>query len=178
MEIVSLLRTVCLLGLAATLAGAFPAAPAGAEGLVMPRELVDFAKTAGCTPIQEFYERDGMINPPYIYGVLPGDPEKSVAFWCQRIQPSSKKYLLVFKVSDPTALKGCPDRIEWWNPPAGLSIDRPATLRLQDFRLVTDPKRQGPVITVKGATVIVNAVDGLTERFVCFEHAWFVNSTE
>jgi hypothetical protein len=69
-----------------------------ADTLVMPRELVDFAHANGCTPIDNFFERPGMVNPPYVYGWLSGDQEKSAVFWCKRAEKNDKPYILMFNV--------------------------------------------------------------------------------
>src|SRR4051794_7353741 len=75
-----------------------------ADTLVMPRDLVDFARANGCAPIDNFFERPGMINPPYVYGWLPGDKEKSVVFWCEKASKDRKLYNLLFKPADPKQL--------------------------------------------------------------------------
>src|SRR5579863_6788085 len=80
------------------------AEPVSADTLVMPRELVDYAHSQGCAPVEDFYERSGMVNPPFVYGFAGGDPEGSAALWCRRTEKSDKPYLLLFKVSDPKKL--------------------------------------------------------------------------
>jgi hypothetical protein len=74
----------------------------------MPRELVDFAHANGCTPINDIFERPGMVNPPFVYAWLPGNPADSAAFWCKKTEKSAKPYKLLFKVYDPKQMAGCP----------------------------------------------------------------------
>jgi hypothetical protein len=149
-----------------------------ADTLVMPRELVDFAHANGCTPIDNFFERPGMVNPPYVYGWLSGDQEKSAVFWCKRAEKNDKPYILMFKARNPKQLAGCPAIVEWWNPPGGLSIETRRRLALRNFRYVTVPQRAGPASVVTNAKVIVNYYDGLTDVFYCYKGRWLVARTE
>lgn len=143
-----------------------------AEALVMPRDLVDFAQTAGCSPVNDFFERPGAVDPPYVYGLLPGDKEDSVAFWCKKRAPSDKPYLLLIKATNAEQLMGCATKIEWWNYPRGLSLETRTNLSLHDFHYVTEPKRSGPVSTISNAKLIVSEYDGVSESFVCYKGEW------
>jgi hypothetical protein len=145
---------------------------ASAETLIMPRGLVDFARSNGCATIDDFFERPGMLDPPYVYGVLAGDKEDSVAFWCKKLEKSDKPYMLVIKATDPNELNGCPAKIDWWNYPRGLSIEMRSALALNSFHYVTDPKRAGPAATVPKAKVIVSYYDGVSEMFYCYKSEW------
>jgi len=138
----------------------------------VPRELVDYARSQGCAPVEDFYERPGMVNPPYVYGFAAGEPEDSAAFWCRKPEMSEKPYLLLLKVKDPSRLSGCPGRIEWWNYPKGLSIETRPSLKLSDFHFVGEPKRVGPMATISNARVIVGEYDGVEDVFVCHQGAW------
>lgn len=81
-----------------------------------------------------------MLDPPYVYGVLAGDKEGSVAFWCKKLEKRDRPYMLVIKATDPIALNDCPAKIDWWNYPGGLSIEMRSALALNCFHYVTDPK--------------------------------------
>jgi hypothetical protein len=144
--------------------------------LVMPRELVDFAAKNGCRAIGKFFDRPGMLDPPFIYGWAEGDRENSAAFWCQR--QNSNSYRLMFKVRDPKLMSGCATMIEWTNLPAGLSVEVRPNLALNAFRDATDPKLTKPTGEVKNVRVIVNYYDGLTDVFYCHRGRWLVSSTE
>jgi len=91
----------------------------------MPRELVDFALANGCTPIDNFFDRPGMVNAPFVYGWIPGDQGECcllVAEYPRQIP--AKPYRLMFKPADPKLLSGMrPSKFEWSNRPAGLSIE-------------------------------------------------------
>jgi hypothetical protein len=149
-----------------------------ADTLVMPRELVDFAHANGCEQIDYFFARPGMVNPPYVYGWLPGDQEKSAVFWCEKTNKSEKRYSLMFKPADPKKLEGCPAVIDWWNFPGGLSIEIRPNLALRDFRFVTAPTQAGPSVEVANARVLVDYYDGLTSLFYCYQGKWLFASTE
>jgi hypothetical protein len=143
-----------------------------ADPLVMPRELVDYAHSQGCAPVEDFYERPGMVNPAYVYGFAGGEPEDSAVLWCRKAEKSDKPFALLFKVSDPKKLGGCPARIEWWNYPKGLSIETRTALKLSDFHLTAEPKQAGPMTTIPSARVIVSEYDGVEEVFLCHRGAW------
>jgi hypothetical protein len=145
--------------------------------LVMPEDLVTFAHSNGCEPINDFFNRPGMINPPYVYGWLSGDKEKTAAFWCKKTDDRIRPYRLVFMPSDPKQL-GCPAMIEWRNPPGGLSIERRTHIALRNFRPVAAPNRGVPSYVVANAKVLVNYYDGLTDIFYCHMGEWLVQSTE
>jgi hypothetical protein len=148
------------------------------DTLVMPRELVDFANANGCAPIDDFFERPGMVNPPFVYGWLPGDPADSAAFWCKKTEKSAKPYKLIFKVRDPKQMAGCPTTIEYWSPPRGLSIEIRNRLELGDFRSVIEPKRPLPKSVVVNAKVLVSEYDGVSDVFYCYGGQWLVASFE
>jgi hypothetical protein len=148
-----------------------------ADTLVMPRELVDLARANGCSQISDFFERPGIVNPPYIYGWLPGDPERSAAFWCKKTEQSKNPFKLVFKVVDPKQLQGCSATIEWPYP-RGLSVETRHNLALREFRYVTAPKRAAPSTVVASARVIVNQYDGPEDIFYCYGGEWLVSSLE
>ena len=149
-----------------------------ADTLIMPRELVDFARANGCVPIENFFERPGMVNPPFVYGWLPGNPERSAVFWCKKTEASNKPYKLMLKVSDPKQLAGCPVEIEWWNPPRGLSIETRSHFDLGDFKFVNAPKRSGPKSVIDDARVIVNDYDGVGNVFYCYKGQWMFLSKD
>lgn len=144
--------------------------------LAIPRDLAEFAMQTGCAPIDNFFDRPGMIDPPFVYGWAAGDRENSAAFWCQK--QNSRSYELIFKVRDAKLMSGCATTIEWPNPPAGLSIEVRTSLSLSTFRDAADPKFAKPSGEVSNARVIVNYYDGLTDVFYCYKGRWLVSSTE
>jgi len=58
-------------------------------------------------PIDNFFDRPGMVNAPFVYGWIPGDQESAV-FWCRIPATNTRKpYRLMFKPADPKLLSGC-----------------------------------------------------------------------
>jgi hypothetical protein len=166
-------RCCSALLVATFVSSSFPGTVA-ADSLGMPRGLVDFARSQGCAPVDDFYERPGALNPPYVYGFAAGDPENSAALWCRKPQPSDKPYLLLLKVADDKLLDGCPPRIEYWNYPKGLSVRTLTSLNLSEFVFALDPHHAGPKVTIPTSTVIVSAYDGLEDVFLCYRAAWLI----
>ena len=142
------------------------------------RACVDFAHANGCEPMDDFFERPGMIDPPYVYGWLAGDKERSAVFWCKKIGDGKKPYRLMFKPADSKQLAGCPATIEWQDTPGGLSIETRPRLALRDFSYVSTPSRTGPASVVTSAKVLVNYYDGLTDVFYCYRGEWLVAHSE
>jgi hypothetical protein len=64
---------------------------------VMPSELVEFAQKNDCSQVDEFFDsaRVGMVNPPYVYGYLPGRKDDSAAFWCQKKDANERRFFLL-----------------------------------------------------------------------------------
>jgi hypothetical protein len=149
-----------------------------ADPLMMPRDLVDYAAATGCAPIDNFFERPGMVNPPYVYGWLPGDQETSAAFWCRNTGKRTKPYSLKFKIANPAELRGCAAAIEWSDFPGGLSVETRPRIVLNEFYSVTVPQRRGPSVEVLNARVLVSYYDGLSDTFYCHKGEWLFASTE
>jgi len=166
-------RLHLLIYLVSSLVPASMAEGSSAATLVMPRDLVEFARSNRCAPLDDFFDRPGMVNPPYACGLLPGDEEDSAVLWCKKLEASDKPYLLLIKVSNTTALLGCPARLDWWNPPGGLSIETRARISLGNFRYLGDPRRSAAGSVARGR-VIVSSYDGATEAFYCHKGEWLV----
>src|SRR5438093_12760077 len=66
---------------------------------VMPRELVEHAREVGCAQVDDFFDIDGMIGAPYVYGYIPGREEKSAAFWCQKTKGDKRQFFLAVMVA-------------------------------------------------------------------------------
>ena len=64
--------------------------PASTDTLVMPLQLVELAQANHCTQIDDFFARPGMLNPPFVYGRLPGGTENGVVFWCKKKRERTK----------------------------------------------------------------------------------------
>jgi hypothetical protein len=141
---------------------------------LLPEELFDIARTFGCDQVEDFFNRPGMVKPPYVYGVFPGAEENSAAFWCEKRVESKKKYFLLFMFKNKTHEQSkCSNYIEWNNYPGGLSINSDKRIRLNDFSYIKKPQKKGPNVTVK-YNVISSYYDGLEELFYCYKGEWLV----
>lgn len=145
---------------------------AGADSLIMPKELVTIAGEKACTSLSDFYDRPGPIDPPFAYGYLPGDKGNSAVFWCKNPSVGDKPYRLVIVAKDSSHKNSCPDHFNWWNPPKGLSIVSNTTLDLRDFRYLDNPKLAGPSQTHTKGNLIVSSYDGVSEYFYCHDGRW------
>lgn len=139
----------------------------------MPKELVTYANTQGCSQISDFFNRDAMVLPPYVYGYLPGDQEDSAIFWCKNVKQSDKPYwLMVFSRTNPSTENACPQKIEWWNYPGGLSIDNNIHVPLKLFSYVDDPKKKVSGVETTASNTVVSYYDGVSTLFYCHDHKW------
>ena len=142
---------------------------------LLPKELLNLARQKGYAPITDFYEDRPGIEPPYVYGYLPGPQENSAAFWCQKDYKGEKKYFLVlmFKYKNHE-LCNCPDVIEWQNYPSGLSIYKNEHLTLDGFLYINNPKKVVPKNVRLTHNAIRSYYDGLEELFYCYKGEWLV----
>ncbi|MGH9692795.1 MAG: hypothetical protein ACRD5Z_01535, partial [Bryobacteraceae bacterium] len=69
---------------------------AHAANFVMPKDLVQFAEANGCTQIDNFFDRAGSVNPPYLY--TDAEDDNNAILWCKKREPGTEKpYLLLLK---------------------------------------------------------------------------------
>ena len=152
------------------------------ETAIMPQELIEFAEKNNCTQLADFFDRrPGPVNPPYVYGYLPGDEENSAVFWCKNTGSASHPYSLMFMHRDSEMelrkLKECPFRIEWDNPPRGLSVYKNRRTTLEGFVYLDDPKRKVPENVRLSHNGISSYYDGVTELFYCHQGKWLVSQS-
>lgn len=100
----------------------------------MPRDLLIVGKSISCTPIVNFYARDGQIFPDYINeqdGAKSSDTNWRAAFWCKSPKSKTTPYWLVFTLNgQPYHQNGCDYALRWKKKPKGLRIhDSPMPLR-------------------------------------------------
>jgi len=147
---------------------------AQAQTLLIPEELHEFAKDNGCSPIEDFYERPGMLGPPYVYGYLPGPQETSAVFWCQKQEDSKRKFFLLFMFENTDhELTNCPHKVEWGNYPRGLSIYNDRETDLGGFVYLNDPMRKGPKEKMMNNAVL-SEYDGVGVVFSCYKGEWLI----
>ena len=149
---------------------------AQASTKVMPLELVEFATRSGCAQVDDFFDRVGMVNPPYVYGYLPGPKDKSAVFWCQTTEGGERQYYLMSmskEHSDHESAR-CPPRIKWKNPPGGLDIYSNQRESLAEFVFLDNPRERAP----RGARLNQNAIrseyDGASEILYCYKGRWLI----
>ncbi|TLY39217.1 MAG: hypothetical protein E6K58_13705 [Nitrospirae bacterium] len=154
--------------------------PVGSEMGIMPGELAEIAKNENCAQLSDFYEsKHGMINPPYVYGYLPGPKEKSAVFWCRNLTPGRPLYVLVFVFKQMEhELTKCPDRIEWENPPGGLSIYTDRRTTLDGFTYIDNPNRPVPPKVHLKYNGVLSENDGFEELFYCYKGKWIVKQLD
>jgi len=145
---------------------------------VMPRELVQEAREIGCRQVEDFFDVNGMIGPPYVYGYLPGKPGDSAAFWCERTKDGDRQFLLAIRVG-PGRTEGalaCPRLILWNNRPGGLDIYRNPNESLNEFTYLDPPYMKGPRDQRVLHNAIRSSVPGQSTTFYCHEGRWLVRS--
>jgi hypothetical protein len=146
----------------------------------LPRELLEIAQKNGCIAVEDFFDRPGMVKPPYVYGYLPGPEENSAAFWCEKKGDGKRIFLLMFMVKGSASRQiGCADKIEWQRSfPGGLSIYKNDETVLDDFKYLKDSRkspRKG--VRLKG-NAIQSEYDGVEVLFYCYEGEWIIRIRE
>jgi hypothetical protein len=143
------------------------------SGQVMPEELVGLAKLKGCEPVSDFFlNRPGMIDPPYVYGYVPGPKKNSAVAWCHE-QNGQRKFFLVFMNKEQGHdLAKCPDKIEWKGYPFGLSIYKGGQDEtLDNYVYLENPRKTGPRQRLKNPAVM-SSYDGTSIIFYCHQAQW------
>jgi len=141
---------------------------------LLPDELLDVAEKCDCEQIDNFFDRPGMVEPPYVYGFLAGDKENSAVFWCKK-KKEKRKYLLVL-VSRRTFREPWKFELitETRNFPGGLSIVSNLSIPLHEFRYVNDVKTRGPKGVMTSDAVISSYYDGLMTLFYNHNGEWLL----
>jgi hypothetical protein len=145
---------------------------------VMPRELVEQAREIGCTQVEDFFDVNGMIGAPYVYGYLPGRPEDSAAFWCERSKNGERQVLLAIRVA-PGRVEGalgCPRLIVWNGNPGGLELYRNPSESLAGFTYLDPPHSKGPRDQRVLHNAIRSSVPGQSTTFYCHDGRWLIRS--
>jgi hypothetical protein len=149
--------------------------PAYGEVKIMPEELVESATRNNCRQISDFFDRPGMVKPPYVYGYALGREQDSAAFWCERIKGDKRQFVLMFRLkNESNVMARCPKEIEWMNPPRGLDLYQNRRESLADFVFISEPRERGPREGRMKYSAIRSEYDGVEEVFYCHEGRWMV----
>ena len=133
--------------------------------LQMPSDLYDLANQINCGSVENFYDRPGMVEPPFLYGYKSGFKEDSVVFWCKEIS-NNGAYLLVFAENVKII-----HTINWNNYPGGLSLVEKRNYDLSRFKYVNNRNVSGPDLTVE-ATMLQSEYDGVITYFYEYNGEW------
>lgn len=151
---------------------------------IVPEDLYQYAKEQGCSQVATFYkERPEVRDPPYVYGILAGDPQAasndfSAAFWCERPERGGKKYVLLLKLDGRPWPGGCPSQIENQDFAGGLSVVRDLSDLLDSYWNMQDRKPVGlPGQTTKGPGVR-SLYDGTGNIYYCHDGKWVARPLE
>jgi len=137
----------------------------------LPADLAGAARAHSCGPVDGFFDRPGLVDPPYVYGFLGRVRERSAAFWCQRHE-TPRAYLLVFVWSSQAGDSlQCPDSILWTRFPGGLTLSPEHSMSLDGFKYVDDKKPVPPGQHTAWPPVISD-YDGVSELFYCYMGRW------
>jgi hypothetical protein len=169
------MRTVIML-LAVTFVWLAAALPVPAGPNIIPRELVEFAEKNGCAQVEDFFDTPGMINPPFVYGYLPGAKDKSAVFWCQTVEKGERQLYLVLMFKEETTheMARCPRRIRWENPPRGLDLYNNPRESLGEFVFLDASTKRGPGNVRMTHNAIRSEIDGVSEVLYCYQGRWLV----
>jgi hypothetical protein len=146
---------------------------------LLPSDLLDVARSYQCDQINAFYDRPGMINPPYAYGYSEGPEEDSAVFWCEKKENNKRLfYLIIHSSPEIKGVQNCPNKIIWSNYPGGLSIYKDFHTTLDDFVYIRDTKKKAPPNLKMTHNAILSEYDGKEELFYCHDGNWMVRQRD
>jgi hypothetical protein len=164
-----LMRSIGLTFLAVLLAGAplLVSAQVDVRPLeYLPADLREHAKQLGCSGVPGAFEERGMVLPPYVYGVLPGDEHESAAFWCKK----ADKFLLAV-VAEQEKKLACPRVLEFNQYLGGLALAKNRRIPLSKFYYM-DTKNRGPKDQTTNYTPLRAEWSGTYFLFYCHKGKW------
>jgi hypothetical protein len=140
------------------------------------QELIEIGKTHGCKPVEfDLTKWPGGVDPPFLYGILPGEKSNSVAFWCKKVPESYPPYVLIVIVRLPDhEWSKCPQEIPSVNPAKGLSLSPRSSLN--GFVYLDNPKDSPPRGEYMKYNAIKSEYDGAGEIFYCYKGRWVVKT--
>jgi len=153
-----------------------PNAPrASNEVLVVPQDLHEFAVSKACEPVRDFFRRQGVRQPPYVYDILEPKHPFAGALWCQPAGGQPGYYTLLFNFDSATeGMAHCPDRIPAQRPIGGLSLIEPHDLTLDAFSYVDTTPIAGPQSARVVGPALQSEYDGVAHIYYCYNGRWMV----
>lgn len=142
------------------------ASSALAQPGVLPKDLHDLAARAQCDPVPDFYAKEGVVDPPYAYGVLEGDRAQSAAFWCIRRTDRSTRLVIAQRevvIGD----------FKWDNPPDGMRVVELHAVQLREWRRIDDWSSRGPDRVRDRKRAIYCESEGVQTYFIEVDGAWY-----
>lgn len=142
---------------------------------LLPKELIEGANTLGYKQIQNYYEkRPGMVDPPYVYGCLPGDKQLSALFWAEN-NDTKRKYALILMIKRNFLEKGRFSIIyKTQNYPRGLSVFQGKKIDLSFFHYIEDLNRVYSGEILKSGILIYDIYDGIGSVFFFHDGKWLI----
>lgn len=145
-------------------------APARSDDLVLPKDLVAIAKENNCSELKDYYDRPGMVQPPYAYSS--GERSSAAVFWCKKNQPDERPYLLLFTPGKGALNRECASKLDWWNRPRGLIVGNSIRLPLKGFSYFDRPDHEVAEDGSAAGALVIDTYDGLTTYFYCHRGQW------
>lgn len=144
---------------------------------VLPADLAKWAKQEQCESISNFYsDRPGNVNPPFVYG----QSSQSIksAFWCESKASGNRKYFLIVHFNIGKPQPSCSSRIEWINPPGGLSLYYRPGETLKGYMHIGSSKVAIAPGLKMDHEAILSEYDGFEEYFYCYQGTWYIKQLD
>ena len=151
----------------------------GADFNSVPRQLGDAAAEAGCSPITEFYQRDGYIGSPYARHADEGRWTNIFAVACQS-EDGDDYFIQLFSLelypleTSPgllASIAACDMRLPLTFMPGGLSFARSAVPlgNFFDSDWSSDGQHDDELTT---GPIVIDTYYGLEHHYYCHEGKW------
>jgi hypothetical protein len=141
---------------------------------LLPQDLLTVAEKCNCEQISDFLDRPGMIEPSYVYGVLPGEKENSAVFWCRNKDKKGTYSLILTSRKNEISPWSYETIITTQNYPRGLSVIPNPSLPLSEFIYITNFKTHGPKGIKTSHSAISSYYDGIREIYYNYNGKWLI----
>ena len=143
----------------------------------IPKELLPALKYGDCRLIEDHYEKEFSIDPPYIYGVNTSIKTNSAAILCEANSASkNRQYKLIVverknAMSDFSRISECKSDIIINQSPGGLSLVN-KEMNLSSFYYYPNLKRKGPDGITNDGPLLSLQYEGEGMYLYCYEGEW------